>query len=124
MATTFLLVLGNEKASKQVFNISGEKYITFDGLAKACVKAAGFPEPKLVHYNPKEFDFGFRLYVPIVFDNFNASIVVDGQTVLVFGTLLGHMFEDTRERVTTCYQDSREESREVVSEIRDVGRLN
>ena len=38
LATAFLLVLGNEKASKQVFNISGEKYVTFDGLAKACAK--------------------------------------------------------------------------------------
>ncbi|KAK9147769.1 hypothetical protein Scep_006526 [Stephania cephalantha] len=66
LVTTFLLVLGNEKASKQVFNISGEKYITFDGLAKACAKAAGFPEPKLVHYNPKEFDFGKKEGIPLL----------------------------------------------------------
>lgn len=38
LARAFVLVLGNEKASKQVFNISGDKYITFDGLAKACAK--------------------------------------------------------------------------------------
>jgi nucleoside-diphosphate-sugar epimerase len=38
LARAFVQVLGNEKASKQVFNISGDKYVTFDGLAKACAK--------------------------------------------------------------------------------------
>lgn len=38
LATAFLQVLGNEKASKEVFNISGEKNVTFDGLARACAK--------------------------------------------------------------------------------------
>ncbi|KAK9943356.1 hypothetical protein M0R45_008966 [Rubus argutus] len=45
---------------QQVFNFSVEKYVTFDGLSKACAKAAGFPEREIVHYNPKEFDFGKR----------------------------------------------------------------
>ncbi|KAK9130311.1 hypothetical protein Sjap_010798 [Stephania japonica] len=74
LATAFLLVLGNEKASKQVFNISGEKYVTFDGLARACAKAAGFPEPKIVHYNPKEFDFGKKKAFPFRDQHFFASI--------------------------------------------------
>lgn len=34
LAAAFMKVLDNEKASKQVFNISGKKYVTFDGLAK------------------------------------------------------------------------------------------
>ena len=34
LATAFIKVLDNERASKEVFNISGEKYVTFDGLAK------------------------------------------------------------------------------------------
>lgn len=38
LATAFIKVLGNEKASKEVFNISGDKYVSFDGLAKACAK--------------------------------------------------------------------------------------
>uniref|UniRef100_A0A5B7A028 NAD-dependent epimerase/dehydratase domain-containing protein n=1 Tax=Davidia involucrata TaxID=16924 RepID=A0A5B7A028_DAVIN len=67
-------VLGNEKASKQVFNISGEKYVTFDGLARACAKAAGFPEPKIIHYNPKEFDFGKKKAFPFRDQHFFASI--------------------------------------------------
>jgi UDP-glucose 4-epimerase len=31
-------VLANEKAYGQVYNISGSKYVTFDGIAKACAK--------------------------------------------------------------------------------------
>ncbi|CAA6662207.1 unnamed protein product [Spirodela intermedia] len=58
LATAFIKVLGHPKASKQVFNISGSKYVTFDGLARACAKAGGFPEPEIVHYNPKDYDFG------------------------------------------------------------------
>lgn len=38
LAVAFIKVLGNEKASREVFNISGDKYVTFDGLAKACAK--------------------------------------------------------------------------------------
>ncbi|KAL3335790.1 hypothetical protein AABB24_031819 [Solanum stoloniferum] len=74
LAKAFVQVLGNEKASKQVFNISGEKYVTFDGLAKACAKAGGFPEPELVHYNPKEFDFGKKKAFPFRDQHFFTSI--------------------------------------------------
>ncbi|GMI79398.1 chloroplast RNA binding, heteroglycan-interacting protein 1.3 [Hibiscus trionum] len=74
LATAFVQVLGNEKASKQVFNISGEKYVTFDGLAKACAKAGGFPEPEIVHYNPKEFDFGKKKAFPFRDQHFFASV--------------------------------------------------
>ncbi|KAI3440513.1 MHD domain-containing protein [Psidium guajava] len=74
LATAFIQVLGNEKASKQVFNISGEKYVTFDGLAKACAKAAGLPEPEIIHYNPKEFDFGKKKAFPFRDQHYFASV--------------------------------------------------
>ncbi|KAJ0079610.1 hypothetical protein Patl1_22456 [Pistacia atlantica] len=74
LAKAFLVVLGNKKASKQVFNISGDKYVTFDGLARACAKAGGFPEPELVHYNPKEFDFGKKKAFPFRDQHFFASV--------------------------------------------------
>lgn len=38
LATAFVKVLKNEKAYGQVYNISGSKYVTFDGIAKACAK--------------------------------------------------------------------------------------
>ncbi|PSS03092.1 Chloroplast stem-loop binding protein like [Actinidia chinensis var. chinensis] len=74
LAKAFVQVLCNEKASKQVFNISGEKYVTFDGLARACAKAGGFPEPEIIHYNPKEFDFGKKKAFPFRDQHFFASI--------------------------------------------------
>ncbi|WCJ26894.1 Chloroplast stem-loop binding protein of 41 kDa b chloroplastic [Euphorbia peplus] len=74
LATAFINVLGNEKASKEVFNIAGEKYVTFDGLARACAKAGGFPEPELIHYNPKEFDFGKKKAFPFRDQHFFASV--------------------------------------------------
>ncbi|XP_010941507.1 chloroplast stem-loop binding protein of 41 kDa b, chloroplastic isoform X1 [Elaeis guineensis] len=74
LARAFVMVLGNSKASKQVYNISGSKYVTFDGLARACAKAAGFPEPEIVHYNPKEFDFGKKKAFPFRDQHFFASI--------------------------------------------------
>lgn len=43
LAKAFIKVLGNEKASKQVYNISGDRYVTFDGLARACAKVKIFP---------------------------------------------------------------------------------
>ncbi|KAF5771707.1 putative NAD-dependent epimerase/dehydratase, NAD(P)-binding domain superfamily [Helianthus annuus] len=74
LATAFIKVLGNEKASKQVYNISGDRYVTFDGLARACAKAGGFPEPEIIHYNPKEFDFGKKKAFPFRDQHFFASV--------------------------------------------------
>ncbi|KAK1428935.1 hypothetical protein QVD17_17775 [Tagetes erecta] len=74
LATAFIKVLGNAKASKQVYNISGDRYVTFDGLARACAKAGGFPEPELIHYNPKEFDFGKKKAFPFRDQHFFASV--------------------------------------------------
>lgn len=53
--------------------------MTFDGIAKACAKAAGAPEPELIHYNPKDFDFGGKKAFPLRDQHFFASIdkVVD-----------------------------------------------
>ncbi|MCO5579891.1 hypothetical protein L7F22_033755 [Adiantum nelumboides] len=74
LAVAFLKVLGNEKASKQVYNISGEKYVTFDGIARACAKAGGFPDPDIVHFNAKEYDFGKSKAFPLRDQHFFTSI--------------------------------------------------
>ncbi|CAO2832514.1 unnamed protein product [Amaranthus hypochondriacus] len=74
LARAFVQVLGNDKASGQVYNITGEKYVTFDGLARACAKAGGFPEPEIIHYNPKEYDFGKKKPFPFRDQHFFASI--------------------------------------------------
>ncbi|KAE8818810.1 chloroplast stem-loop binding protein of 41 kDa b, chloroplastic [Hordeum vulgare] len=74
LATAFINVLGNPKASKQVYKISDSKYVTFDGIARACAKAGGFPEPEIIHYNPKDFDFGKKKAFPFRDRNFFASV--------------------------------------------------
>jgi nucleoside-diphosphate-sugar epimerase len=67
LAEAMLAVLGNSAAIGQIYNISGDRDVTFDGLARACAVAAGRdPDSlKLVHYDPKAFDFGKRKAFPM-----------------------------------------------------------
>ena len=58
----------------QIYNISGERYVTFDGIAKACAKAAGAPEPELVHFDPKAVDTGGKKAFPLRDQHFFTSI--------------------------------------------------
>eukprot|EP00244_Chara_vulgaris_P006108 TRINITY_DN233_c0_g1_i2.p1 TRINITY_DN233_c0_g1~~TRINITY_DN233_c0_g1_i2.p1 ORF type:complete len:457 (+),score=85.80 TRINITY_DN233_c0_g1_i2:103-1473(+) len=74
LAEAFALALGNEKAIGQIYNISGEKYVTFDGIAKACAEAMGLPPPEIVHYDPKDFDFGKKKAFPLRDQHFFTSI--------------------------------------------------
>jgi nucleoside-diphosphate-sugar epimerase len=76
LATAMAAVLGNETAIGQIYNISGEKAVTFDGLARACAIAAG-KDPaslKLVHYDPKAFDFGKAKAFPMRVQHFFTTI--------------------------------------------------
>lgn len=76
LANAMAAVLGNEKAIAQIYNISGERYVTFDGLARACAIAAGkSPDAvQIVHYDPKQFDFGKRKGFPLRVQHFFASV--------------------------------------------------
>jgi nucleoside-diphosphate-sugar epimerase len=76
LADAMVKVLGNERAIGQIYNISGEKAVTFDGLARACAVAAGKdPESlKLVHYDPKAFDFGKKKAFPMRPQHFFCSV--------------------------------------------------
>ena len=76
LATAMAAVLGNETAIGQIYNISGEKAVTFDGLARACATAAG-KDPdalKIVHYDPKAFDFGKAKAFPMRVQHFFTAI--------------------------------------------------
>ncbi len=75
LALAMASVLGNETAVGKIYNISGDRYVTFDGVAYACAEAAGkSPEDiKLVHYNPDNFDFGKRKAFPIRQQHFFAD---------------------------------------------------
>lgn len=74
LASAFLKIVGNPKSSRQVYNVAGERFVTFDGIAKACAEAAGVPCPEIVHYNPKEFDFGKLKAFPMRDQHFFASV--------------------------------------------------
>jgi UDP-glucose 4-epimerase len=56
LAAAMVAILGNEQAKGQIYNISGDRFITFNGLARACAIAAGKdPEQvKLVHFDPSQ----------------------------------------------------------------------
>ena len=74
LADAFVKILGNPKAKKQIYNIAGNKYVTFDGIAKACAAAMGKPAPELVHFNPQDFDFGKSKAFPMRDQHFFASV--------------------------------------------------
>ncbi|MDB9526720.1 NAD-dependent epimerase/dehydratase family protein [Oscillatoria sp. CS-180] len=76
LARAMAAVLGNKSAIGQIYNISGEKAVSFDGLARACCVAAGKDpaDTELVHYEPKAFDFGKKKAFPMRVQHFFTSI--------------------------------------------------
>ncbi|NJO97395.1 MAG: NAD-dependent epimerase/dehydratase family protein [Pleurocapsa sp. CRU_1_2] len=76
LAIAMAKILGNETAINKIYNISGDRYVTFDGLAYACGEAAGksTEEIKLVHYDPAQFDFGKRKAFPMRQQHFFTDI--------------------------------------------------
>jgi len=52
------------------------RYVTFNGLAKACAAAMGknAEEIEIVNYNPKKFDFGKKKPFPLRVQHFYADI--------------------------------------------------
>jgi nucleoside-diphosphate-sugar epimerase len=76
LAIAMSKILGNETAINKIYNLSGDRYSTFDGLAYACGEAAGkSPEEiKLVHYDPAQFDFGKRKAFPMRQQHFFTDI--------------------------------------------------
>ena len=76
LALSMVNMLGNDKALGQIYNVAGDRFVTFDGLAKTCARAAGRdPEAlKLIHYDPVSFDFGKRKAFPLRMQHFFASV--------------------------------------------------
>jgi nucleoside-diphosphate-sugar epimerase len=76
LAQAMLQVIGNQTAVGKIYNVSGDRFVTFDGLARACAIAAGksAESVKIVHYDPKKFDFGKRKAFPMRAQHFFASV--------------------------------------------------
>ena len=75
LAKAMTAVLGNSKAVGEIYNISGDRYVTFNGLARFCAAAAGksTEDLKIVHYEPKKFDFGKKKAFPLRLQHFFAD---------------------------------------------------
>ncbi|MEM8545027.1 MAG: NAD-dependent epimerase/dehydratase family protein [Cyanobacteria bacterium P01_H01_bin.119] len=76
LAQAMVAVLGNQDAVGQIYNISGDRAVTFDGLARHCAMAAGKAPDSIdiVHYEPKDFDFGKRKAFPMRVQHFFTAI--------------------------------------------------
>ena len=76
LAVAMSKILGNQRAVGKIYNVSGDRYVTFDGLAYACAQAAGKSpaDIKLVHYDPSAFDFGKRKAFPVRQQHFFADV--------------------------------------------------
>jgi UDP-glucose 4-epimerase len=76
LARAMCQVLDNKQAIGQIYNISGDRFVTFAGLARACAVAAGKSAEQLqiVHYDPKQFDFGKRKAFPLRVQHFFADV--------------------------------------------------
>lgn len=76
LALAMSKVLGNEKAIGQIYNISGDRYVTFTGLAQSCAEAMGKnpQEIEIKYYNSQQFNFGKRKMFPIRTQHFFADI--------------------------------------------------
>ncbi len=76
LAVAMTKVLGNSRAVGKIYNVAGDRFVTFDGLAKACAIATGKdPESlKIIHYDPKKFDFGKRKAFPMRTQHFFADV--------------------------------------------------
>ena len=76
LANAMAAVLGNSQAVGQIYNISGDRYVTFKGLALACAEAVGksTEEVKIVYYDPNKFNFGKRKAFPVRLQHFFADV--------------------------------------------------
>lgn len=76
LAKAMVGVLGNDQAIGQIYNISGDRFVTFTGLAKLCAKATGksADELEIIYYDPKKFNLGKRKAFPMRVQHFFADI--------------------------------------------------
>jgi nucleoside-diphosphate-sugar epimerase len=76
LARAMAAILGNPKAIGQVYNISGLRIVTFDGLARACAIASGKSpdEITIIHYNPKDYNLGKQKAFPLRVQHFFTDI--------------------------------------------------
>ncbi|WP_069790076.1 NAD-dependent epimerase/dehydratase family protein [Cyanobacterium sp. IPPAS B-1200] len=76
LASAMTAVLGNTEAIGQIYNISGDRFTTFTGLALACASAMGKNphDIDIRYYDPNQIDVGKRKAFPIRMQHFFTDI--------------------------------------------------
>ena len=76
LATAMAAILGNDQAIGQIYNISGDRYVTFTGIAQCCAQAMGKnpADIDIKYYDPSLFNLGKRKAFPIRVQHFFADI--------------------------------------------------
>jgi len=76
LADFMVKCIDNPRVRGQCYNVSGEEFVTFNGMAKACAEAAGAPEPQIVYFDAKKVEVpeGFPKAFPFRGMHFFASI--------------------------------------------------
>ncbi|WP_373480379.1 NAD-dependent epimerase/dehydratase family protein [Geminocystis sp.] len=76
LAMAMSKVLGNGNAIGQIYNVSGDRYVTFKGLALACGEAMGKKpeEIQIKYYDPAKLNLGKRKVFPIRMQHFFTDI--------------------------------------------------
>jgi nucleoside-diphosphate-sugar epimerase len=76
LAKAMAAILGNPRAINQIYNVADQRYVSFDGLARACAVAAGksADEITITHYNPKDYNFGKAKAFPLRVQHFFTDV--------------------------------------------------
>uniref|UniRef100_A0A0G4HZ55 NAD-dependent epimerase/dehydratase domain-containing protein n=1 Tax=Chromera velia CCMP2878 TaxID=1169474 RepID=A0A0G4HZ55_9ALVE len=76
LAVAFVNVIGKDHVKGRYYNMQCPKAVSFDGAVRLAAEAAG-KDPKsveIVHYNPKDYDFGKKKAFPFRPQHFFASV--------------------------------------------------
>jgi len=76
LAKAMAAILGNPRAINQIYNVGDYRYVSFDGLARACAVAAGksAEEITITHYNPKDYNLGKAKAFPLRVQHFFTDV--------------------------------------------------
>lgn len=76
LAQAMAAVIGNDKAIGQIYNLSGDRYVTFKGLAQACAIAAGKDPATLtfINFDPQQLDLGKHKAFPVRVQHFCCEV--------------------------------------------------
>lgn len=106
---------GNSAAVKQQFNLVSDRYITFDGIARAVAAALG-KEAKIVHYDPAAVGLKKGEGFPFRTGHFFASAE---KAKAELGWVPQHSFLKDVGALVQAYKDAGRESKDIDFSVDD-----